>query len=71
MKHKVIKKFIEIFVCLIVFFFMLLTVLFGVDFSVYREFLKYVLIILLIASPLCLIGIFAEMHKMNNKNKGD
>lgn len=66
MKHKVIK----ILVCLIVFFFMLLTVLFGVDFSVYKEFLKYVLIILLIVSPISLIGIFAELHRMNSK-KGD
>lgn len=65
------KRLIKLFVCLIVFFFVAGTVLFGFDFSVYREFLKYVLGILLIASPICLIGIFAEMHKMNNKNKGD
>ena len=64
------KPLIKLFVCLIVFFFAVGTVLFGFDFSVYIEFLKYVLIILLIASPLCLIGIFTEMHKMNNKNKG-
>lgn len=65
------KRLIKLFICLIVFFFAAGTVLFEFDFSVFREFLKYVLIILLIASPLCLIGMFAEMHKMNNKNKGD